>query len=190
MERKLAEQIVALVNGCIDQLIASLAPVEEHASPEEFAAYKRGVARVINAFDVEIIDRVAREHPDLRPEDDASESPEAEPFRHVIAELNRDACRSTRRSMRRWVRPHDLRFEIVIARPRDLHVHELAHREFAALHDLHHAVDLRRVAFAARDRGIPSSESTSTFMRRPTFAASFAALMPADFCMKRARRSS
>ena len=78
MERKLAEEIVALVNGCIDQLISSLAPVEEHASPEEFAAYKRGVARVITAFDTEIVDRIAREHPDLRPEDDESEPPEAE----------------------------------------------------------------------------------------------------------------
>ena len=73
MDRKIAEQIVALVNGCIDQLISSLPPVEESVSPEDFAAYKRGVARVITAFDLEIIDRIAREHPDLRPDDDDSE---------------------------------------------------------------------------------------------------------------------
>ena len=78
MERKLAEEIVALVNGCIDQLISSLAPVEEHASPEEFAAYKRGIAKVITAFDTEIIERIAREHPDLKPDDDDGEPPQAE----------------------------------------------------------------------------------------------------------------
>ena len=78
MDRKIAEQIVALVNSQIDQLISSLGPVEEAVSPEEFAAYKRGVAKVINTIDVEIIDRVAREHPDLKPSDD-----EAEPAREA-----------------------------------------------------------------------------------------------------------
>jgi len=71
MDRKLAEQIVALANGCIDQLIVSLDPVERVASAEEFAAYKRGVAKVISAFDQEIIERIAREYPDLNPDDDA-----------------------------------------------------------------------------------------------------------------------
>ena len=56
MDRKLAEQIVALVNAHVDQLISSLAPVEAEISPEEFAAFKRGIARVINAYDVEIVD--------------------------------------------------------------------------------------------------------------------------------------
>ena len=81
MDRKIAEQIVALVNGSIDQLIATLGPVEEAVSPEEFAAYKRGIAKVINAFDVEVIDRVAREYPDLKPADDEAEpsTPESDP---------------------------------------------------------------------------------------------------------------
>jgi hypothetical protein len=70
MDRKIAEQIVALVNGTIDQLIATLGPVEEAVSPEEFRAYKRGIAKVINTFDVEVIDLVAREYPDLKPADD------------------------------------------------------------------------------------------------------------------------
>jgi hypothetical protein len=78
MERKLAEQIVALVNSHIDQLISSLAPVEAEISPEEFAGYKRGIARVINTYDAEIIERVAREHPDLRPTDDDSDPPAPE----------------------------------------------------------------------------------------------------------------
>jgi len=83
MERKMAEQIVALVNGCIDQLISSLAPVEAGTSDADFAAYKRGVARVIAAFDVEIVDRIAHEHPDLRPDEDDAEpsAPEAVPPR-------------------------------------------------------------------------------------------------------------
>ena len=73
MERKMAEQIVALVNGCIDQLISTLGPVEAALSDEEFAGYKRGIAKVITAFDVELIDRVTRDHPDLRPADDDAE---------------------------------------------------------------------------------------------------------------------
>jgi hypothetical protein len=75
MERKLAEQIVALINSQIDQLISTLGPVEEAVSPEEFAVYKRGIAKVINTFDAEIIDRVAREYPDLKPADDDADAP-------------------------------------------------------------------------------------------------------------------
>jgi hypothetical protein len=73
MERKTAEQIVALANSCIDQLLSSLEPVEKMVSPEEFAAYKRGIAKVLNAIDVEVIDVIAREHPDLKTDDDDSE---------------------------------------------------------------------------------------------------------------------
>jgi hypothetical protein len=79
MERKLAEQIVALVNAHVDQLISSLGPVEAEISAEEFAGYKRGVARVISAYDAEIVDRVAREYPDLKPSDEDSEPAAAEP---------------------------------------------------------------------------------------------------------------
>ncbi len=80
MERKIAEQIVALVNGSIDQLIATLEPVEAAVSPEEFAAYKRGIAKVITAFDTEVIDLVAREYPDLKPaDDDADHAAQPEP---------------------------------------------------------------------------------------------------------------
>jgi hypothetical protein len=73
MDRKLAEELVALVNGTIDHLISTLKPVEGAVSPEEFAAYKRGVAKVISAFDTGIIDLVAREYPDLKPADDDSD---------------------------------------------------------------------------------------------------------------------
>jgi hypothetical protein len=80
MERKIAEQIVALANGSIDQLIATLGPVEEAVSPEEFAAYKRGIAKVIAAFDTGVIDLIAREYPDLKPaDDDADHATEPEP---------------------------------------------------------------------------------------------------------------
>ena len=73
MDRKIAEQIVELVNGSIDQLIATLGPVEKAVSAEEFAAYKRGIAKVINSFDVEVIDLVTRDYPDLKPADDESD---------------------------------------------------------------------------------------------------------------------
>ena len=79
MERKIAEQIIALVNSQIDQLISTLGPLEETLSPEEFAGYKRGIAKVINTFDAEVIERIAREYPDLRPADDDSDSAAHEP---------------------------------------------------------------------------------------------------------------
>lgn len=75
MDRKLAEQIVALVDAHIDQLISSLELLEPHMPADEFAAYKRGVARVIGAYDSEIVERVAREHPDLKPGDDDDPDP-------------------------------------------------------------------------------------------------------------------
>lgn len=78
MERKIAEQIVALVNSTIDQLIATLDPVEKAVSAEEFAAYKRGIAKVINTFDTEVIDVVARDYPDLKPAEEDADHP-AEP---------------------------------------------------------------------------------------------------------------
>ena len=71
MDRKTAEQIVALANSCIDQLLASLEPVERAVSPAEYAAYKRGIAKVLNVIDLEVIDVVAREHPDLKTDDDS-----------------------------------------------------------------------------------------------------------------------
>lgn len=74
----MAEQIVALVNSQIDQLISTLEPVEAAVSTEEFAAYKRGIAKVITAFDLEVIDRITREYPDLAPQDDESPSDEDE----------------------------------------------------------------------------------------------------------------
>jgi hypothetical protein len=59
-------------------LIAALGPVEEAVSPEEFAAYRRGIAKVIKTFDTEVIDLVAREYPDLKPsDDDADHAPES-----------------------------------------------------------------------------------------------------------------
>ena len=77
MDRKIAEQIVALVNSQIDQLISTLEPLESAVSAEEFAAYKRGVAKVITTFDLEILDRIGREYPDLVPEDDDVDAPPA-----------------------------------------------------------------------------------------------------------------
>ncbi|MBC8024368.1 MAG: hypothetical protein H7Y89_00105 [Steroidobacteraceae bacterium] len=71
MERKTAEEIVALANSCIDKLLSSLEAVQKVVSAEEFAAYKRGIAKVLNAIDVEIIERVARDFPDLRTDDDS-----------------------------------------------------------------------------------------------------------------------
>jgi hypothetical protein len=70
MDRKTAEFVVSVANRCIDDLIASLAVVEKAVPADEFDRYKRALARVISTFDVEVIDRVAAEHPDLKPKDE------------------------------------------------------------------------------------------------------------------------
>jgi hypothetical protein len=86
MDRKIAEQIVALANSCIDQLLASLEPVENAVSPAEYAAYKRGIAKVLNTIDLEVIDVVAREHPDLKTDDDDADAPDGP----VVPEASRN----------------------------------------------------------------------------------------------------
>lgn len=70
MDRVTAEHVVRIVNRCIDDMIGTLEVVENRVSSEEFEKYKRGVARVINTFDVEVVDRVAHEFPDLKPKAD------------------------------------------------------------------------------------------------------------------------
>jgi hypothetical protein len=70
MDRITAEHVVRIVNRCIDEMIGTLEVVEKSVPTEEFEKYKRGVARVINTFDVEVVDRVAHEFPDLKPQAD------------------------------------------------------------------------------------------------------------------------
>jgi hypothetical protein len=70
MDRKTAEQMVTTVNQCIDALLETLEFVEKNVSQDEYEIYKRGMARVFNTFDVEIVDRVARDFPDLKPRGD------------------------------------------------------------------------------------------------------------------------
>jgi hypothetical protein len=76
MDRKTAELLAGVVNQCIDALIETLAVLEKLLPPAEIATYKRGVARVINAFDIEVVDRIAKEFPDLKPPEE--DEPEGE----------------------------------------------------------------------------------------------------------------
>jgi hypothetical protein len=77
VDRKTAEFLVGVVDRCIDELIETLAVVEKTSPPAEYEKHKRGVARVINTIDTEIIDRITAEFPDLKPQDD--EEPDVEP---------------------------------------------------------------------------------------------------------------
>lgn len=68
MDRKTAEQVVMVANRCIDEMIATLDLVEKGgATADEYDQFKRAVGRVINTFDMHIIDFVARQYPDLKP---------------------------------------------------------------------------------------------------------------------------
>ena len=77
MDRKTAELVVGVVNRCIDEMLETLAVVEKTVPSAEFQKFKRGVARVISTFDVEVVDLVSRDYPDLKPKDD--DEPEDEP---------------------------------------------------------------------------------------------------------------
>lgn len=68
MDRELAERLVATLNECIRGLLETLPLVERQASGDEYKAYQRAVAKVINTIDVEVTDRVTRGYPDLKPE--------------------------------------------------------------------------------------------------------------------------
>jgi hypothetical protein len=70
VDRKTAEQVVMVVNRCIDEMIATLDLVEKGAPQVEYEKYKRAVGRVINTFDMHVIDLVASEFPDLKPQSD------------------------------------------------------------------------------------------------------------------------
>jgi hypothetical protein len=54
------------------QLIAhldqSVAFVRDHCSRDEFERYRKEVGKLIAAIDLEIAERIYREHPSLRPE--------------------------------------------------------------------------------------------------------------------------
>jgi hypothetical protein len=70
VDRKTAEQVVMVVNRCIDEMIATLDLVEKGAPKVEYEKYKRAVGRVINTFDMHVIELVASEYPDLKPSSD------------------------------------------------------------------------------------------------------------------------
>lgn len=58
---------MTVINSCIAQLLETLPFVEEQVSAEEFKPYKRAVAKAINTIDMEIVERVTADHPDLQP---------------------------------------------------------------------------------------------------------------------------
>jgi len=68
MDKALAERVVASIEQCISGLLGTLPLVEEHASAEEYRVFKRAIAKVVNTIDIEVIDRVAKDYPDLKPE--------------------------------------------------------------------------------------------------------------------------
>ena len=77
MDRKTAEFVVAAVNRCIDDLIATLEVLEKTVPPDEFEKYKRGVGRIMRHIGRRDSRAATQDHPDLKPTDD--DEPEADP---------------------------------------------------------------------------------------------------------------
>jgi len=67
MERDTSEKIIDAVNKCVSELLNTLPMVEGHAPEEDFKKYKRSVAKIINTMDVEIVEKIGKEYPDLTP---------------------------------------------------------------------------------------------------------------------------
>lgn len=67
MKHDIAEHVMTVINSCIAQLLETLPFIEDQVSAEEFKPYKRAVGKVINTIDMEIVERVTADHPDLQP---------------------------------------------------------------------------------------------------------------------------
>jgi len=64
-----AKYVSDLLLGINGQLNESLAKVKDGSSAEEFIAYRRSVARLINSIFEEILEPIYAKHPVLKPPD-------------------------------------------------------------------------------------------------------------------------
>lgn len=67
MERSTAEKVIADLNSCIGEMLETLPIVEREASETEYKIYKRRIAKIVSMFDMEVVEFVAADHPELKP---------------------------------------------------------------------------------------------------------------------------
>jgi hypothetical protein len=69
MNKEAAQQIMAKLKSCIQELNESIYIVQEKCAPEELKAYRRGVGHTLSEIHDRILNPILREHPDLIPDD-------------------------------------------------------------------------------------------------------------------------
>ena len=69
MQKKIAREVIDMMEKCIVQMSELIPLVEEHCSTEEVRAFRRGVGFTISEMQDRITDPIYREHMDLIPKD-------------------------------------------------------------------------------------------------------------------------
>lgn len=69
MDRAVAEKIIGKLSGCIDDLNVLLVDMKPFLSDDEYRILKRGIARIMNTSDSDIVAMVVSQYPDLNPLD-------------------------------------------------------------------------------------------------------------------------
>lgn len=67
--REVAKLVSDTLQRMKGELRAMHRSVEEKCPPDEFAAYNRGLCRILHHFDEDILGRLYQAHPDLAPHD-------------------------------------------------------------------------------------------------------------------------
>jgi hypothetical protein len=69
VRREIAQEIVGVIEKCIEQISELIPLVEEHCSAEEIKAFRRGIGFSLSEIQDRIMDPIYREHMDLIPAD-------------------------------------------------------------------------------------------------------------------------
>jgi len=69
VQKKIAQEVVDMVEKCIVQMSDLIPLVEKHCSAEEIRAFRRGIGFTISEIQDRIADPIYREHMDLIPKD-------------------------------------------------------------------------------------------------------------------------
>lgn len=66
-DARTAKEVSDLMIECSGRLDGSIATVRDRCSPEEFAAYRRAVGRILSEMLLEVLNPLYAEHPSLKP---------------------------------------------------------------------------------------------------------------------------
>ena len=65
VDKATAEFAISELNACLARLHSLLCDVKNHMTDDEYRLLKRSIARIMNLADIEIIDVLIGQHPDI-----------------------------------------------------------------------------------------------------------------------------